>query len=473
MENKASENSSPPPKAISSEKEESTSPSIAPRSEVAAHEDRCEGGRQNRGDITDDGLKDKIVLPPIEEPRCHDEAGKFPSEVKDNSAVSFNVMSKHGFPKSLPKETGTRVNKTTVSPQNSKMEKKSDTVSVDPRKTSIRFADDTIGAEENIMGQKKKDHRNPDKGKSMNLPHKAGKKNCQPNKKLRATFSSPLDHHDTESVQNSLDDSVVPRSLPVEKPGAFVVDGPQSFSVNNHNVGTELISQGDNDVEQQRTASDESTLVSATLVDESEQPILAKAAPIDGTYTTWKFLSLAALIFLIVSAAIGMPLIMKSRKDDNLISQSPTSVPSPLPTVSLAPSSSPTILPGPRKAFETAEELRLAVDAYLLDGSPNSQVSQKYGYPIGDWNVAQITDFSHVFSFRNANIALFNEDISSWDVSRAVSMESMFEGKTSSSLSRNFVCLGPFSCFSSFFDPKAPHFSTNRLRNGTYRRSPT
>ena len=66
----------------------------------------------------------------------------------------------------------------------------------------------------------------------------------------------------------------------------------------------------------------------------------------------------------------------------------------------------------------------------------------RYGRLIGDWNVAQVQDFSFAFcDIVDENIgscttpnspfkADFNEDITSWDTSAANSMEGLFDGLT-------------------------------------------
>jgi len=84
------------------------------------------------------------------------------------------------------------------------------------------------------------------------------------------------------------------------------------------------------------------------------------------------------------------------------------------------------------------------VDAYqraLTARSPeNSDVALRYGYPIGTWNVSQITNFTKVFDpersskldvLREQNYdSFFNEDISGWDMSNAVTLRGMFAGAT-------------------------------------------
>jgi surface protein len=80
------------------------------------------------------------------------------------------------------------------------------------------------------------------------------------------------------------------------------------------------------------------------------------------------------------------------------------------------------------KAFKTNDELRQAVDEYMIDDSPSSYTAFQYGYPIGVWDVSLITDFSHIFdSNRNNNLLRFNADLSGWNVSNAVSMYAMFQ----------------------------------------------
>lgn len=76
--------------------------------------------------------------------------------------------------------------------------------------------------------------------------------------------------------------------------------------------------------------------------------------------------------------------------------------------------------------FDDREELILAVHDYLRDSSPGTPVAQKYGWPIGQWCVSNVTDFSKIFF----NQTEFNEDISEWDTSQAKNMHGMFEMAT-------------------------------------------
>jgi hypothetical protein len=81
--------------------------------------------------------------------------------------------------------------------------------------------------------------------------------------------------------------------------------------------------------------------------------------------------------------------------------------------------------------FTDGDELRIAVDKYLLDSSPTSNVAAIYGYPIGTWNVSLVVDFGFVFDAdRNSMTATFDDDLSGWDTSSAETMERMFAGAT-------------------------------------------
>ena len=66
-------------------------------------------------------------------------------------------------------------------------------------------------------------------------------------------------------------------------------------------------------------------------------------------------------------------------------SAAPTMAPSSEPSASpsAGPSSVPTIT---RLAFNDRAELKIAVDAYLLDNSDTTSVAQDYGHPIGNWD---------------------------------------------------------------------------------------
>jgi hypothetical protein len=81
------------------------------------------------------------------------------------------------------------------------------------------------------------------------------------------------------------------------------------------------------------------------------------------------------------------------------------------------------------QALGSREELLNAVDAYMIDRTSSSAVAAKYGYPIGNWNVRSIDDFSSVFSAaRNPLMYYFDEELPNWDMQSAKNTSRMFEG---------------------------------------------
>lgn len=92
------------------------------------------------------------------------------------------------------------------------------------------------------------------------------------------------------------------------------------------------------------------------------------------------------------------------------------------------------IRPWTGDCFENKIELRMAVDRYLQDNSPHTDLAEAYGWPINSWCVSTIEDFSNLFRAEVGDggspirIAMFDEDISDWDVSNAKLMSKMFLG---------------------------------------------
>eukprot|EP00546_Thalassionema_frauenfeldii_P006749 CAMPEP_0178917012 /NCGR_PEP_ID=MMETSP0786-20121207/12997_1 /TAXON_ID=186022 /ORGANISM="Thalassionema frauenfeldii, Strain CCMP 1798" /LENGTH=217 /DNA_ID=CAMNT_0020590489 /DNA_START=117 /DNA_END=767 /DNA_ORIENTATION=- len=76
-----------------------------------------------------------------------------------------------------------------------------------------------------------------------------------------------------------------------------------------------------------------------------------------------------------------------------------------------------------RKQFITNKQLREAVRRYCFEKKYNSEeLARTYGWPIGKWDVSQVTDFSYIFK----HMRCFNEDISDWDVSNGTNFSFMF-----------------------------------------------
>jgi surface protein len=106
------------------------------------------------------------------------------------------------------------------------------------------------------------------------------------------------------------------------------------------------------------------------------------------------------------------------------------------------PTSSPTAWTADgKRAFTSKSELWAAVDAYLAwratgEDTELSKNVARYGFPIGTWDVSRVTDFTRVFDpdrqqtlERNRNPSKrssFDEDLSGWDLSNAVTVRGMF-----------------------------------------------
>jgi hypothetical protein len=68
------------------------------------------------------------------------------------------------------------------------------------------------------------------------------------------------------------------------------------------------------------------------------------------------------------------------------------------------------------------DDLRAAASDYDANGI-NSTAAQTYGAVIGDWCVNYVRDFSNVF----LGLETFNEPLTNWNTSSAVTMRSMFD----------------------------------------------
>lgn len=84
------------------------------------------------------------------------------------------------------------------------------------------------------------------------------------------------------------------------------------------------------------------------------------------------------------------------------------------------------------KKFTTREELYHKIREYCSPNNHNKcqyadALARNYGWPIGKWDVSEITNFNGVFE----DIYYFNEDINDWDMSRATNLSCMFYGASS------------------------------------------
>jgi len=88
----------------------------------------------------------------------------------------------------------------------------------------------------------------------------------------------------------------------------------------------------------------------------------------------------------------------------------------------------PCAVVAPTACFPNGDILRAAVDTLLIDPA-NTLLINTYGYPINEWCVKDVKNFTAVFSAdRNKRARSFNKDLSKWNMSSATSLEGMFEG---------------------------------------------
>lgn len=119
---------------------------------------------------------------------------------------------------------------------------------------------------------------------------------------------------------------------------------------------------------------------------------------------------------------------------------SPTPPTAPQPAMS--PVSSPMVQPpsldnnnssaaGP-DPFTSTQQLYEAVDDYLRNTTTRTEVTTRYGSPMGAWDVSRISDFSRLFDPNRlepptaSSTSTFNEDLNGWDMSSAINLFGMF-----------------------------------------------
>ena len=161
-------------------------------------------------------------------------------------------------------------------------------------------------------------------------------------------------------------------------------------------------------------------------------------------------------LFMIIIIVGGVMLGKEEEEEGKAISNK---IPKPLkpsipsnPVTSIQPTSPPVSSPtnggtgtAGDTAFTSLPELREAVEQYLYDDSPNTIVATKYGYPIGNWDVSQMTTLKELFRFDNVvgrtrrkrrnlqqhpHLINFDVDISLWDVRNVEDFTDMFHGAT-------------------------------------------
>jgi surface protein len=173
------------------------------------------------------------------------------------------------------------------------------------------------------------------------------------------------------------------------------------------------------------------------------EPVNLGAVP--NTRTIPARLLFAAVSLLVATCLVGVIVWYTSSRDDETVS---IGTPQPTrPPATYLPTMAPVVyLQDGRRAFTTNGQLCAAVDEYAKlqnksELSETSEIVVMYGFPIGTWDVSRITNFDRVFAAgRSQTIdpshgptkqSSFDDDLSGWDTSNAVTMIGMFEGATS------------------------------------------
>jgi surface protein len=124
-----------------------------------------------------------------------------------------------------------------------------------------------------------------------------------------------------------------------------------------------------------------------------------------------------------------------------------------------------------KDALKTTFELRCVIEVYMglhftLESKewdpPDSAIQERYttidredaeelasvhGWPIGKWDVSNITDFSNIF----CGIEDFNEDISNWNTGKATTMRGMFMDATKFNQDLSKWDVSKVTCMESMF----------------------
>ncbi|CAB9529657.1 (LipO)protein [Seminavis robusta] len=81
------------------------------------------------------------------------------------------------------------------------------------------------------------------------------------------------------------------------------------------------------------------------------------------------------------------------------------------------------------RCFQTTQELRDAVNSYQGQDHLNVTLGEQYGWPIGQWCVSNIHDFSNLFQnyHHQPHHQHFNEPLDHWDMSLARDVSGMFQ----------------------------------------------
>jgi Mycoplasma protein of unknown function, DUF285 len=157
----------------------------------------------------------------------------------------------------------------------------------------------------------------------------------------------------------------------------------------------------------------------------------------------WRGLVIVAIVLVVIGVSFG---IVQGRSTSqvgaNPMAATKLPVNGTTVTMTISPTASPTAVTADgKRAFTSRAELWTAVDGYLAwrENEGDTELPEtvaRYGFPIGTWDVSRVTDFARVFdpdrdhvmdSGRNpSKRSPFDEDLSGWDLSNAITVRGMF-----------------------------------------------
>jgi Mycoplasma protein of unknown function, DUF285 len=157
------------------------------------------------------------------------------------------------------------------------------------------------------------------------------------------------------------------------------------------------------------------------------------------SYYMWRGLIVVAIFLLAIGVSFGI-VQGKSKSQAESIHTTVNMTTAAIETV--FPTASPTAWTADgKRAFASRSELCTAVDGYVAwrENGGRAELPEnvaRYGFPIGMWDVSRVTDFARVFdpdrdqvmdSGRNpSKRSPFDEDLSGWDLSNAITVRGMF-----------------------------------------------
>jgi len=164
-------------------------------------------------------------------------------------------------------------------------------------------------------------------------------------------------------------------------------------------------------------------IVRAQVVSVEEHPVLPLASYyLPGKKKRW----IASVGFFFLLAVVGVVIALSFKRRKHKDKSHPVDRP-----LESQPAEESNESLSTKECFTSGESLLDAIESYLANNSSSNDtdITIKYGWPIGTWCVSLITDFSHLLNAnRNPAVATFNEALAGWDVSNGQLFDSMFSG---------------------------------------------